>query len=96
MGTIKHEVFISYRREGGEYTAKILRDRLDELGYTVFFDVESLRSRDFNTKLYSVIEEYSDFILILSPDALDRCQSGDDWVRHEAEYALERGKIPSP
>lgn len=89
---VKHNVFISYRRDGGEYTAKILRDRLDELGYTVFFDVESLRSGDFNIKLYSVIEECSDFILILSPNALDRCQSEDDWVRREVEYALERGK----
>lgn len=53
---MKHDVFISYRRDGGEYTAKILRDRLSELGYAVFFDVESLRSGDFNTKLYSVIE----------------------------------------
>lgn len=89
---MKYDVFISYRRDGGEYTAKILRDRLDELGYTVFFDVESLRSGDFNTKLYSVIEECADFILILSPEALNRCQNEDDWVRREVEYALERGK----
>lgn len=92
MKTLKHDVFISYRRDGGEYTAKILRDRLDELGYSVFFDVESLRSGDFNTKLYSVIEECGDFVLILSPGALDRCQNEDDWVRREVEYALERGK----
>lgn len=89
---MKHDVFISYRRDGGEYTAKILRDRLDELGYAVFFDVESLRSGDFNTKLYSVIEECKDFILVLSPGALDRCRNEDDWVRREVEYALERGK----
>ena len=31
VGIIKHNVFISYRRDGGEYTAKILRDRLDKL-----------------------------------------------------------------
>ena len=89
---MKYSVFISYRRDGGEYTAKMLRDRLDELGYAVFFDVESLRSGDFNTKLYSVIEECADFILILSPNALNRCQNEDDWVRREVEYALERGK----
>lgn len=92
MEAIKYDVFISYRRDGGEYTAKILRDRLEKLGYSVFFDVESLRSGDFNTRLYSVIEECKDFILILSPNALDRCQSEDDWVRRESEYALERGK----
>ena len=64
---IKYDIFISYRRDGGESTAKILRDKLSELGYQVFFDVESLRSGDFNTKLYSVIEECEDFLLVLSP-----------------------------
>lgn len=43
---VKYDVFISYRRDGGESTAKILRDKLSELGYQVFFDVESLRSGD--------------------------------------------------
>ena len=89
---MKYNVFISYRRDGGEYTAKILRDRLQELGYATFFDVESLRSGDFNTKLYSVIDECQDFILVLSPGALDRCKNEDDWVRREVEFALERGK----
>ena len=47
----EYDIFISYRRDGGESTAKILRDKLTELGYSVFFDVESLRSGDFNKKL---------------------------------------------
>ena len=83
-----YDVFISYRRSGGEYTAKILRDRLEDMGYRVFFDVESLRSGYFNTKLYSVIDECRDFLLILSPGALDRCANPDDWVRLEVERAL--------
>ena len=88
----RYDIFISYRRDGGEYTAKILRDRLKELHYNVFFDVESLRSGDFNTKLYSVIEECTDFLVVLSPNALDRCVDPDDWVRREIEYALSKGK----
>ena len=87
-----YDIFISYRRDGGEYTAKILRDRLEELGYRVFFDVESLRSGDFNTELYSVIDGCKDFLLILSPGALDRCVNGNDWVRCEVERALLRDK----
>lgn len=89
-------IFISYRRDGGESTAKILRDKLTELGYRVFFDVESLRSGDFNTKLYSVIDECSDFLLVLSPGALDRCWDEDDWVRLEVERALAKGKNVIP
>ena len=47
----KYDIFISYRRDGGQETARILRDSLAERGYRVFFDVESLRSGAFNTKL---------------------------------------------
>ena len=39
----KYDVFISYRRDGGDVTAKHLRDALTEKGYKVFLDVESLR-----------------------------------------------------
>ena len=88
----RYDVFISYRREGGEYTAKMIRDKLKEKGYRVFFDVESLRSGEFNTKLYSVIDGCKDFLLILSPGSLDRCDNEDDWVRREIEYALKKGK----
>ncbi|MCM1326414.1 MAG: BspA family leucine-rich repeat surface protein [Bacteroidales bacterium] len=87
-----YDIFISYRRNGGESTAKTLFDTLSRKGYRVFFDVESLRSGDFNQKLYSVIDECKDFILVLSPDALERCSNEADWVRLEIEHALERGR----
>lgn len=92
----KHDIFISYRRDGGEFTAKMLRDRLTELGYRVFFDVETLRSGNFNTMLYEAIDQCDDFLLILSPEALDRCVHPDDWVRREIEYALMKGKNVVP
>lgn len=88
----KYDVFISYRRDLGESTAKILRDRLEEKGYHVFLDVETLRSGDVPLKLYSVIDECNDFVLILSPNALDRCRNENDWVRLETERALEKKK----
>lgn len=93
---MKYDVFISYRREGGEYTAKIIHDKLTELGYNVFFDVESLRSGQFNTKLFSVIDECEDFISVLSPNCLDRCTNENDWVRLEVAYALQKGKNVVP
>lgn len=89
---MKYDVFISYRRSDGEYTAKMLRDKLMEQGYTVFFDVEALRSGDFNTELYSVIENCKDFVIVLSPDALKRCENDSDWVRKEIEHALKLNK----
>ncbi len=93
---MKYDIFISYRRDGGEVTARILRDSLTERGYNVFFDVESLRSGAFNTEIYSVIDECQDFILVLSPNALDRCKNSDDWVRREVEYALQKKKNVIP
>lgn len=92
----KYDVFISYRRDGGQETARILRDSLTERGYRVFFDLESLRSGSFNTKLYYVIEECTDFVLVLSPHALDRCVNPDDWVRQEVEHALRKKKNVIP
>ena len=92
MFLMKYDVFISYRRNGGEHTAKIIKDRLEDLGYKVFFDVQSLRSGNFNKKLYSVIEECQDFILVLSPDSLERCENEGDWVRLEIEHALRNNK----
>lgn len=89
---MKYDVFISYRRDGGEYTAKIIRDKLTELGYSVFFDVESLRSGDFNAELYSVIDGCSDFLIILSPNSLDRCINENDWVKNEIEHAIKHNK----
>ena len=68
----KYDIFISYRRDGGEYTARILCDRLQDMGYRVFFDVESLRSGEFNTRLYNAIDSCKDVLVILSPGALDR------------------------
>lgn len=88
----KYDIFISYRRSGGQETARILRDTLTERGYKVFFDVESLRAGAFNTKLLSVIEECEDFVLVLSPDALDRCSDPEDWVYQEIAHAFRHRK----
>ena len=88
----RYDVFISYRREGGEETAKHLRDTLTERGYRVFLDVESLRSGPFNEALYQVIDHSKDFLLILPPDALDRCVNEGDWVRKEIEHAKAANK----
>ena len=88
----KYDIFLSYRREGGSETAKMLRDSLTERGYRVFLDVESLKSGPFNTKLFEVIDVCQDVVLVLPPHALDRCASPDDWVRLEIEHALQNGK----
>lgn len=91
-----YDIFISYRRDGGEQSAKAIYDRLRDNGYNVFLDVETLRSGAFNEKLYSVIEECSDVLVILSPQSLDRCTNNDDWVRLEISHALKCNKNVIP
>lgn len=89
---MKHyEIFISYRRSSYE-TANLIATRLKSAGYSVFFDMETLRSGKFNEQLFEVIDNCKDFILVLPPMALDRCVQEDDWVRMETLRAMRAGK----
>lgn len=93
----KYDIFISYRREGGYDTAKHLSDLLTRDGYRVSFDIDTLRSGDFETQLYERIDLCKDFILIVDKHAFDRTiidkiPREKDWLRCELAYALEKGK----
>ncbi|MBQ8093613.1 MAG: toll/interleukin-1 receptor domain-containing protein, partial [Clostridia bacterium] len=88
----KCDVFISYRRDGGDMAAMYFYQALRERGYSVFYDLEILRSGKFNDALLTSIQSCRDFVLILSPHALDRCQEEDDWVRLEIAEALRLKK----
>ena len=92
----KYQIFISYRRDGGEDLARLLEYKLTERGFKVFFDVESLRSGAFNEALFTRIAECTDVLVVLPPHALDRCVDPDDWVRLEIARAikLEKNVIP--
>lgn len=91
----KYDIFISYRRTGFE-TANLIATKLKGMGYSVFFDVESLRSGKFNEQLFNVIENCKDFVVVLPPDALDRCVDEEDWVRKEVRHGIkcEKNIIP--
>lgn len=87
-----YQIFISYRRDGGEDLAGRISDTLKGFGYLVFYDVESMRSGKFNRQIYAAIDSCEDVLLILPPRGLDRCKDEGDWVRLEIEYAISRGK----
>lgn len=94
---MKYDIFISYRREGGYELAKHLNDLLVRDGYKVSFDMDTLRSGDFDTQLLSRIDECKDFIIIVDEHAFDRIsdskyKSKTDWLRSELAYALKRNK----
>jgi hypothetical protein len=52
-----HDIFISYRRNGGEHLAGRVKDALKNRGFSVFMDVEDLKSGKFDTALLKEIEE---------------------------------------
>ena len=87
----EYDIFVSYRRTASESAGRIV-EKLRSMGYRVFFDVESMRSGKFNDQLFDVIQECSDFVIVLPENALDRCNDEDDWVRKETLKALESDK----
>ena len=94
---MKYDVFISYRRDGGYETAKHLYDLLSREGYSVSFDIDTLRNGDFDTELLKRIDQCKDFILIVNSTAFDRMfdpvfPKEKDWLRCELSYALSKNK----
>ena len=90
------QIFISYRREGGDVTAKLICEALKNRGFTVFYDYDSLEGGYFDARILTAIEECDDVVLVLPPNSLDRCMNDDDWVRIEIRHALdcEKNIIP--
>lgn len=86
---MKYDVFVSYRRTDAS-TANLVAEKLKSLGYSVFFDVETLRGGLFNEQLFNVIDQCTDLVLVLPQNALDRCVSEDDWIRKEVCYAMSK------
>lgn len=94
---MKHDIFISYRRKGGYETAKHLSDLLARDRYSVSFDIDTLRSGDFDTALLKIVDECTDFILIVEEHTFDNCidpkfDIKKDWVRCELAHALKLNK----
>ena len=67
-------------------TAKHLYDLLTHDGYSVSFDIDTLRNGDFDTQLYTRIAQCKDFILVLDKNAFAKttdlnCKKEHDWLR---------------
>lgn len=86
------QIFVSYRRDGGEALACLISERLKQQGFNPFYDVESLRSGKFNNEIFNVIDSCTDVIVVLPQNGLDRCVNEEDWVRKEIAYAINARK----
>lgn len=77
------DVFVSYRRSNGSQLASLLKVHLQLRGFTVFIDVERLEAGKFDNNLLQSIRQAKHFLLVLTPNALDRCKGDNeqkDWV----------------
>lgn len=87
-----YDLFISYRREGGNLVARGLQQALLQRGFKVFLDVDTLPGGHFDTNLLHTIDSTAAFLVVLSPGCLDRCQHEGDWLRREIVQALNSRK----
>nr|XP_023021871.1 sterile alpha and TIR motif-containing protein 1 isoform X9 [Leptinotarsa decemlineata] len=85
------DVFVSYRRSNGSQLASLLKVHLQLRGFSVFIDVERLEAGKFDNNLLQSIQKAKHFLLVLTPNALDRCVDDidrKDWVHREICAAL--------
>lgn len=88
----KYDIFISYRRNGGETTAVLLKSELAHLGYNVFLDFDDLPiGGDFEKKIEEVIGASHLFLFLYSYGCLNRCKNEEDTLRKEIECAIKNG-----
>ena len=90
------DVFISYRRVGGDAIAQFLKQNLLRRRLRVFLDVSDLKSGHFGQAISSTIASTPNFVVVLTPGALDLCEDENDWLRREIAQAIsaERNIIP--
>ena len=87
---VEYDIFISYRKDGGRDTARSIKQQLQLLGYNnIFFDYNSIRDGFFDTQILDAIYSCKDFLLLLTPESMDRCANEGDWVAREIRTALK-------
>lgn len=91
----RYQVFISYRRGAADAYALLLQAYLERQNITAFLDRNLLRGT-FDDMLLRLIAESPTFLIVLTPNALDRCADKEDWVRKEIIQAIrcKRNIIP--
>lgn len=68
----------------------LLKVHLQVRNFSVFIDVEKLEAGKFDNNLLQSIKQASNFILVLTPNALDRCLNDvecKDWVHRVSFYS---------
>lgn len=86
------DTFISYRRSDTLAEVQNIYHALLNEGISTFCDIYSLNSGRFDENLKFMLDNCSNYILVLKANSLDRCEDPEDWLRLEIEEALKKEK----
>lgn len=101
---MKHDIFISYRRDGGFETANLIASKLRFAGYRVFLDIHAMHEGDFSIQLEEKVRQCKDFIWVLAPSNIQNAdgsfskistlkfRKGVDYYRDEICWAIKYKK----
>jgi uncharacterized membrane protein YeaQ/YmgE (transglycosylase-associated protein family) len=94
----EYDVFISYRRDRGVEAARLIANALKEHRLRTFLDVDELGAGHFDEALLETITNTPSFVVLLTPQALDRAEDAEeqDWLRQEISQAIkvDRNVVP--
>jgi hypothetical protein len=91
-----NSAFISYRRKNSWSLARAIFMELRHHHHDVFMDVDSIGSGQFDLIILNQIAARPYFLLLLTPESLDRCVNVGDWVLREISEALRLERIIIP
>jgi tetratricopeptide (TPR) repeat protein len=85
---VEKTVFISYRRANTPLALAVFQ-YLSAKGFDVFYDTVTMKSGDFTQIIPNQVAARAHFVVLLTPNALERCNEPGDWVRREIEQAMD-------
>jgi hypothetical protein len=95
MESGEFDVYVSYRSSTGSALAKAVSESLIDRGFRVFLNGNGEDSAAIGQHL-EIIENTPDFLLLLTPNALDACVESDDPMRKEILHALRTDRHVVP
>jgi len=88
-GTRNYDVFVSYRRQHGAAVARLISNSLKGKGKRAFIDVDDLPAGLYDEALLATVANTPNFVVVLTPHALDHTIEGQDWLRQEIAQAIQ-------
>ena len=96
MTASKYDVFISYRRPDGACVARQIEGALANHGLRPFLDLSDLCRGHFEFPLLKRVAKTPNFLIVLTPGALDRCRENGDWLRKKSGKRSRPREISFP